>query len=233
MVGRILAVLAFFIAASAGVQGTTQTVVLTLSRESGYPSGFCRLDVSASLNGGEARLFCGPLAEGARDNGRTQTRRITADESEELRQLYDAARLFDDGHKGLDLTANDGPFEVLVVRGGPAVVLVTSANPTFQSGPRKELLDWLQRLVFALRKGMVMTTNSSSLLSLVPFFTVSTILGVVAFRLAREKGRNVPLWTILGVLPLVNFACMCFFIGAANLRLERKIDELLESRSGR
>ena len=152
MVGRFLVVLAFFIAASAGAQATTQTVVLTLSREYGYPSGFCRLDVSASLNGGEARSFCGPLAEGARDKGRTQARRITADESGELRRLYDAAALFGGGHIGLDLTANDAMFEILTVRRGRAVVLVTSGNPTFQSGPRKELLNWLQRLEGALRK---------------------------------------------------------------------------------
>jgi hypothetical protein len=94
MIGRILAILAFFIAASAGAQATTQTVVLTLSHESGYPSGFCRLDVSASLNGGEARLFCGRGADGARE-GRTRMRRITADESEELRQLVQGLSMKD------------------------------------------------------------------------------------------------------------------------------------------
>jgi hypothetical protein len=152
MLRRILAVLTFLIAASAGAEGTTQTVVLTLSHEYGYPSGMCQLDVSASLNGGQAELFCGPVPNGARGKGRTQTRRITADESEEMRQLYDAAKLFDGGYDGVDLTANDGPFEFLIVRYGHAAVLVTSGNPTFRSGPRKELLNWLQRLEAALRK---------------------------------------------------------------------------------
>jgi hypothetical protein len=152
MLRRILAVLTFLIATTEGAQGTTQTVVLTLSSEYGYPSGFCQLDVSASLNGGQAELFCGPVPNGARGKGRTQTRRITADESERLRQLYDAARLFEGEHIGLDLTARDGTFETLTVRRGRAVVLVTSFNPTFQSGPRKELLDWLQRLKGTLRK---------------------------------------------------------------------------------
>jgi len=149
---KILAVLAFFIAATVGTQGTTQTVVLTLSSEYGYPQGFCRLHVSASLNGGEAQLFCGRVPDGAPNNALMRTRRITADESEKLRQLYDAARLFEGEHIGLDLTARDGTFETLTVRGGRAVVLVTSFNPTFQSGPRKELLDWLQRLKGTLRK---------------------------------------------------------------------------------
>jgi len=44
--------------------------------------------------------------------------------------------------------------------------------------------------------------------------------------LAKEKGRNVTLWTILGAIPIVNFFCIWFFVGAANLSLERKIDEL-------
>ena len=97
-------------------------------------------------------MFCGPVPDGGPDKRLTRTRRITADESEELRQLYDSARLFDSGHIGLDLTARDGMFQTLTVRGGRAVVLVTSVNPTFQTGPRKELLDWLQRLESGLRK---------------------------------------------------------------------------------
>jgi hypothetical protein len=151
VVPKIVAVLVFFVA-TLGIQGTTQTVVLTLSREYGYPQGFCRLHVSAWLNGGQTQLFCGPVPDGDPDNRLTRTRRITADESEELRQLYDAARLFEGGHIGLDLTFNDAMFETLTIRRGRAVVLVTSGNPTFQSGPRKELLNWLQRLEAAVRK---------------------------------------------------------------------------------
>jgi len=45
--------------------------------------------------------------------------------------------------------------------------------------------------------------------------------------LAKEKGRRVLLWTVLGFIPGVNILVMWFFIGAANLRLEGKIDELL------
>lgn len=63
---------------------------------------------------------------------------------------------------------------------------------------------------------------------LLPIF-VSFIFGIIAHMLAKEKGRNVTLWTILGFLPVVNFFCMWFFVGAANLRLEEKIDRLLNS----
>jgi len=55
------------------------------------------------------------------------------------------------------------------------------------------------------------------------------IFSLVAHMLAKEKGRNVLLWTILGFIPVVNIFCMWFFVGAANLRLEEKIDRLLKS----
>jgi hypothetical protein len=53
-------------------------------------------------------------------------------------------------------------------------------------------------------------------------------VGVVAFLLARDKGRNVVLWTVLGICPVVNLFALWFFVGAANLNLEKKIDQLLE-----
>ena len=55
------------------------------------------------------------------------------------------------------------------------------------------------------------------------------IFSIIAHMLAKEKGRNVVLWTILGFIPVVNIFCMWFFVGAANLRLEKKIDQLLKA----
>jgi hypothetical protein len=56
---------------------------------------------------------------------------------------------------------------------------------------------------------------------------LSIIVAINAFLLAKEKGQNVMKWTILGAIPLVNFACMWFFIGATNLRTEKKLDDIL------
>jgi hypothetical protein len=67
-------------------------------------------------------------------------------------------------------------------------------------------------------------------LQLIPLGLLSMGIGIVAYLLAREKGRNVVLWTVLGVIPVVNFACIWFFVGAADLRVERKLDQLLEGR---
>lgn len=62
---------------------------------------------------------------------------------------------------------------------------------------------------------------------LIPFLFLDVEIAIVARRLAKEKGRNVMLWTVLGAIPIVNYVCICFFIGAANFRLARKIDGLL------
>jgi len=71
--------------------------------------------------------------------------------------------------------------------------------------------------------------QADPLTSLIPLIIVSLIFGIVAHMLAKEKGRNVVKWTILGFIPFVNIFCMSYFIGAANLRLEEKIDQLLRN----
>ncbi|HBI71449.1 MAG TPA: hypothetical protein DDZ22_21220, partial [Massilia sp.] len=64
-------------------------------------------------------------------------------------------------------------------------------------------------------------------ISFLPMLLLSLLMAVPANMLARQKGRNVVLWTILALIPLVNFACMWYFVGASNLVLENKIDELM------
>ena len=73
-------------------------------------------------------------------------------------------------------------------------------------------------------------SQTDPIVSIIVPIVIMLIFSIVAHMLAKEKGRNVPLWTILGFLPVVNIFCMWFFVGAANLRLEEKIDQLLESK---
>ena len=70
-------------------------------------------------------------------------------------------------------------------------------------------------------------SSAASLFSLLPLLLMSVVIAVSAYLLAQDKGRNVTKWTILGAIPIVNLFCIWFFVGAANLRLERKVDELL------
>lgn len=66
-------------------------------------------------------------------------------------------------------------------------------------------------------------------LNLLPVVMITIVSGVTAHKLAKEKGRNVILWTILGSLPVLSFLFIWYFVGAANLRLERKVDQLVQS----
>jgi hypothetical protein len=78
-------------------------------------------------------------------------------------------------------------------------------------------------------------SNPSIFVSFIPLILMSLLMAIPAHLLAKEKGRNVTKWTILALIPLVNFACIWFFIGASNLKLEKKIDDLalfLKSQSG-
>jgi len=57
---------------------------------------------------------------------------------------------------------------------------------------------------------------------------LSVSFGFVAHLLAKEKGRNVLKWTIIGFIPFINFGAMWFFVGASNLKLERKMDTIID-----
>ena len=65
------------------------------------------------------------------------------------------------------------------------------------------------------------------LMAFVPLLIISALWGVASHMLAKDKGRKVWLWTLLGCIPFVNMACIPFFVGAANLTLDRKLDAIL------
>jgi O-antigen/teichoic acid export membrane protein len=70
------------------------------------------------------------------------------------------------------------------------------------------------------------SSTAGAIAGMLPIILMSLFIAVSANLLAKEKGRNVIKWTILGAIPIVNFVCIWFFVGAANLKLERKLDEL-------
>jgi hypothetical protein len=67
----------------------------------------------------------------------------------------------------------------------------------------------------------------SALMQLLPLILITIPFGLMARALAKEKGRNVTKWTVLGFIPGISFFAIYYFVGAANLKLERKLDELL------
>ena len=71
------------------------------------------------------------------------------------------------------------------------------------------------------------TTPPNTIAQFVPLILLSLALGGTAFVLAKEKGRNVLLWTLLGLIPVLNFFLVWFFVGASNLKHEAKLNEIL------
>jgi len=72
-------------------------------------------------------------------------------------------------------------------------------------------------------------------ISLLPLILASIPIVIVCHRLAKEKGKDLTLWTILGIIPLVNYFAMFYLIGAVNTQLQRKVDRmlsLLEKKNG-
>lgn len=72
------------------------------------------------------------------------------------------------------------------------------------------------------------TQNAPGLITFVPFLLFSIPAAAVAFALSRQKGRNVVLWTLLGIIPMVNIFTTWFLVGATNLILDEKIDRILK-----
>jgi hypothetical protein len=72
-----------------------------------------------------------------------------------------------------------------------------------------------------------MVAEESSWISFIPLIMLSLSLGITAFFLAKDKGRNVALWTILGLIPLLNFLCIWYFVGSSSRKLDEKLDQII------
>lgn len=83
---------------------------------------------------------------------RAAMRPLTAEEAEDLLRLARSAQLYRARGIGRDARASDAWLATLkVTDGGAIVVLVVSGNPEFENGPRRELLELLEKLLFELR----------------------------------------------------------------------------------
>jgi hypothetical protein len=73
------------------------------------------------------------------------------------------------------------------------------------------------------------TTPEANLMSFVPLLLLSVVFGFVGHYLAKDKGRPVLRWTILCLIPFVNFYCLFYLVGCTSLRLEEKLDQVLKA----
>ena len=56
--------------------------------------------------------------------------------------------------------------------------------------------------------------NPQLIVQIAPLALITVVFGTTAYLLAKQKGRNVAVWTILGCLPIINVLAMTYFIGA-------------------
>lgn len=77
------------------------------------------------------------------------------------------------------------------------------------------------------------STSEATFMSFVPLLILSVVLGVVGHYRAKDKGRPVMRWTILCIIPFVNFYCLAYLIGCTSLRLEAKLDAILKAQGQR
>jgi hypothetical protein len=67
------------------------------------------------------------------------------------------------------------------------------------------------------------------ILSLLPLIIIMIPMIFVIRTLAKEKGKDVILWTVLACIPLVNFIILPYIVGTPSKRLEDKMDRIIET----
>jgi hypothetical protein len=62
---------------------------------------------------------------------------------------------------------------------------------------------------------------------LLPLIIMMIPLVFIIHRLAKEKNKNIVLWTVLGCIPLANYFSLIYLVGSANTQLEEKLDRVI------
>ena len=73
-----------------------------------------------------------------------------------------------------------------------------------------------------------MSETQQSLLGLVPLVLMTIPFIFVCYRLSKEKGKSVLLYTIMSIVPLFNVFAVFYLVGTTNKNLDAKLDELIE-----
>ena len=73
-----------------------------------------------------------------------------------------------------------------------------------------------------------METQPNLFFTLLPLIVLIVPTAIIGYVLAKEKGRNVAMWTLLGCIPFISMFCVWYFIGAANENYEKKLNAILQ-----
>lgn len=69
--------------------------------------------------------------------------------------------------------------------------------------------------------------QAAELFAFIPLILMSIPLTLICYSVAKEKGKNAPLWAVLGIIPVINFYSTLYLVGAVNRQLEEKISRVL------
>jgi hypothetical protein len=67
------------------------------------------------------------------------------------------------------------------------------------------------------------------ILSLLPLIIIMIPMIFVIRYLAKEKGKDVVLWTVLACIPFINFIILPYIVGTPSKILEDKLDKIIET----
>jgi hypothetical protein len=71
--------------------------------------------------------------------------------------------------------------------------------------------------------------QTNPFVSLLPLIIIMIPMIFVIRILAKEKGKDVVLWTVLACIPVVNFIILPYIIGTPSKIIEDKIDKVIET----
>jgi len=63
--------------------------------------------------------------------------------------------------------------------------------------------------------------------ALIPLIILMIPIIFINYRLAKDKGKNIVKYTILGFIPLLNYIALVYLVGTPNLILDKKVDRIL------
>ena len=72
-----------------------------------------------------------------------------------------------------------------------------------------------------------METQTPGLVELIPLIFMSILIALMCRHLAKDKGRDVNYWTVLGIIPFVNLFAVPFLVGSTSLVLDKKLDTII------
>ena len=61
----------------------------------------------------------------------------------------------------------------------------------------------------------------------VSFIVIYITVVLICYMLAKEKGKDITLWTVLSLIPLINFFVLLYLVGTPNTALDKKVDRIL------